>query len=218
MTITSNFALAAFFFLESCLVGFIMAAPVGPVGVLCIRRTIRVNWVSGFITGLGVAVADSVFGAVASLGLTSISGALVAREQTLKLIGGILLLIIGFSIYRAAPPKQNASVSLGKHGRNFLSALVLAFTNPLTIFSFAAVYIGLGLGSRTEGDPLYAAIFVVGVFLGSCGWWLLLSLGTAKIRERITPSYFVYINHACGAVIAIFGIVTLASYFFAKGP
>lgn len=193
-----------------------MAAPVGPVGVLCIRRTIRVGWVSGFITGLGVAVADSVFGAIASLGLTSISGTLVSHEQTLKLVGGIVLLIIGFSIYRAPAPKPQASVSLGKHGRNFLSALILAFTNPLTILSFAAVYIGLGLGSRTEGDSFYAAIFVIGVFLGSCGWWLLLSLGTAKIKRKITPTYFVYINHGCGAVIAIFGLLTLTSYFLGR--
>jgi threonine/homoserine/homoserine lactone efflux protein len=202
---------ALLFLLESLVVGFIMAAPVGPVGVLCIRRTIRYGWLSGFTTGLGVALADSVYGALASLGLTSVSTTLVSHEQMLKLAGGILLLIMAVTIYRTPAPKGEGETSRLKHIRNFLSALVLAFTNPLTILSFAAVYIGLGLGAQTEGSLLYAVIFVVGVFIGSCGWWLLLSLGTERIKQRITPDYFTKINHICGAIIGLFGIGTLLS-------
>lgn len=204
------------FLLESLVVGFIMAAPVGPVGVLCIRRTLRYGWLSGFTTGLGVAVADSVYGALASLGLTQVSTALVSHELTLKLVGGIILIVMGVSIYRSAAPKPEgeAEVSRKKHIRNFLSALLLAFTNPLTILSFAAVYIGLGLGAQTEGSLFFAITFVVGVFVGSCGWWILLSVGTARIKEKITSDYFLRINHVCGIVIGLFGVGTLISFFF----
>lgn len=205
---------ALFFLLQSLVVGFIMAAPVGPVGVLCIRRTIRYGWLSGFTTGLGVALADSVYGALASLGLTSLSTTLVSHEQILKLVGGVILLVMGVSIYRTPAPKGEGETSRLKHIRNFFSALVLAFTNPLTILSFAAVYIGLGLGAQTEGNILYAVTFVVGVFIGSCGWWLLLSLGTEQIKQRFTSDYFLKINHICGVVIGLFGVGTLLSYFF----
>ena len=206
---------ALLFLLESLVVGFIMAAPVGPVGVLCIRRTLRYGWLSGFTTGLGVAVADSVYGALASLGLTQISTALVSHEQIFKLVGGLVLLVMGVSIYRSPAPKGEgeSEATPKKHVRNFLSALLLAFTNPLTILSFAAVYIGLGLGAQTEGSLLYAVTFVVGVFLGSCGWWILLSVGTARIKEKITSDYFLKINHICGIVIGLFGVGTLISFF-----
>lgn len=199
-------------FFESLVVGFSMAAPVGPVGVLCIRRSLRSGWRAGFVTGLGVAVADSLFGLVAGLGLTAVSQALIREEQWMRLFGGLVLLVVGLQIYRARPPAEGGEEKRESQWRNFLSAFILAVTNPLTVLSFAAVFIGLGFGNSTGENHWMALIFVLGIFLGSSVWWIVLSYGAAHFRRSITPHRLSWINKACGVLILLFAVGTLISY------
>lgn len=187
-----------------------MAAPVGPVGVLCIQRVLRSNWRAGFVTGLGTAFADGTFAYLASLGLASATGVLTAYQTGFRAVGGFVLLVIGTVIFRASPP-VTGEVVVEKPLRNFLSGLVITLTNPMTIVAFAAVYVGLGLGATTTGDPGRVGAFVVGVFLGSCLWWLILSGMTAMLRERVAATGMAWVNRICGGVILVFGAASLIS-------
>lgn len=196
---------ALWLFLQSFVMGFSMAAPVGPVGVLCIRRTLRSGWLSGFTTGLGVAIADSLFGLIAGLGLTAVSTTLLEKNIWIHWVGSVALIVIGWQIFRSEPPRAQVEVKRESQWMNFLSAFVLAVTNPLTVLSFAAVFLGLGIGSETAGRGQLTLLFVAGIFFGSCLWWGILSLGAAYFRRWLTPERLLWVNRACGAVIFLFG-------------
>jgi threonine/homoserine/homoserine lactone efflux protein len=216
-----------FFILESIAMGFLMAAPVGPVGALCLRRVLKSGWVAGFVTGFAVAVCDAFFGLVSSLGLSSVSDLFIQYEQTIRLCGGGILLVIGWQIYHASVPKNNSgdksdedeegkaaqpSLIIRKYLKYFFSALVLALTNPLAIFSFAAVYVSLGMGSFTAHHPLRIFYFVIGILIGSSLWWWLLSLVAFKLKDRLSSEKLIYINKGCGLIIGLFGFVSLITF------
>lgn len=189
--------------------GFSIAAPVGPVGLLCIRRTLADGRASGFVSGLGAATADAFYGAIAGLGLAVGSEFLIGQQFWLRLIGGAFLLYLGFTTFRSKPAEREAQAKgiglLGAYG----STLALTLTNPLTILSFAAFMAGLGVTSAGSGY-LPALVFITGVFLGSAAWWLLLSAGVGFVRSRITPQLLGWINRFSGAIIVAFGIIALA--------
>ena len=195
--------------------GFVMAAPVGPVGILCIRRTLRSGWRAGLTTGLGVAVVDSFFGLIACLGSTSVSEFLGREQHWIREIGGIVLLFVGWLIFRSRPALTEEKKK-EKLGRNFISAFFLALTNPLTILSFAAVYFSLNLGSIVGAQILRIAIFVVGVFFGSCLWWALLSRLALYWKKGLTPKRMTLMNRICGIVIALFGVFSALGFLYDK--
>jgi threonine/homoserine/homoserine lactone efflux protein len=192
--------------------GFSIAAPVGPVGLLCIRRTLADGRASGFVSGLGAATADAFYGAIAGLGLAVGSEFLIGQQLWLRLIGGAFLLYLGFTTFRSKPAQREARAKgiglLGAYG----STLALTLTNPLTILSFAAFMAGLGVTSAGSGY-LPALVFIAGVFLGSAAWWLLLSAGVGFVRSRVTPQLLGWINRFSGAIIVAFGIIALAGIF-----
>lgn len=196
-------------FLKGLLLGFSIAAPVGPIGVLCIRRTLAGGMASGFVTGLGTATADALYGLVAALGLTAVASFLVDHQFYLRLSGGLFLCYLGWATFRALPAVQAAGDNNGTLWFDYISAFVLTLANPLTILSFVAVFAGIGVG--VGEDFAGAGLIVLGVFTGSLLWWLILSGGTAFFRTGLDPSRLVWVNRLSGCVILAFGLACLLS-------
>jgi threonine/homoserine/homoserine lactone efflux protein len=201
-------------FLKGLLLGFSIAAPVGPIGVLCIRRTLADGRLTGFLSGLGAATADFIYGCIAAFGLTAVSSLLVKGQGALRLVGGVFLIYLGIRIYLSAVAERPAETRLGGGlFAAYASTFFLTLTNPMTILSFAAVFAGLGLVD--QGGVISSAAWLVGgVFCGSALWWLLLSGGVSIIRRRFTLQRMRWVNRISGGVISIFGIAAIASLFF----
>lgn len=196
------------FFWKGLLIGLAIAAPVGPIGVLCIRRTLTSGWRTGFATGLGAATADALYGAVAAFGMAAVSSVLVDHQSLIRLGGGLALLLLGFRTFRA--PVRSDSEAVGRRGLGgaYASSLALTLTNPATILSFVAVFAGLGLVDAGESGRA-AGLIVTGVFLGSATWWLLLSGVVSQLRRAVTPVRRVWINRISGLILAAFGVAAL---------
>ncbi len=197
-------------FFRGLVIGFSIAAPVGPIGVLCIRRTLADGRVSGLVSGLGAATADAFYGCVAGFGLTFISSFLVGQKMWLSLLGGFFLLYLGIKTLLSKPVEKEADVKqIGLFG-SYFSTFVLTLTNPMTILSFAAIFAALGL-ANTSGSYASAFILVLGVFLGSAMWWLLLSGGIGLFRDKFNLQGLLWVNRISGVVITFFGIIALAN-------
>ena len=194
-------------FIKGLILGFAIAAPVGPIGVLCIRRSLAEGQRAGFATGLGAATADALYGCVAAFGLTAVSAFLVQQRFWLGLIGGVFLCYLGVQTFFARPPENNEAPVRTSLVAAYLSTFGLTITNPMTILSFVAVFAGLGLvGSTNYMDAL---CLVVGVFIGSGIWWLLLSGGAAMLRRHVGPSLMSTVNRISGVIIFALGVYSL---------
>ncbi|HLJ81808.1 MAG TPA: LysE family transporter [Ktedonobacterales bacterium] len=202
------------FLLRGLLIGFSIAAPVGPIGVLCIRRTLAFGRIVGLFTGLGAATADFTYGCVAGFGLTAISGFLLSARLWIHLLGGLFLCYLGIRTFLARPVERPAvagsAASTVNLGGAYLSTVLLTLTNPTTILSFVAVFAGLGVAS-TGGSYGAAGMLVAGVFLGSALWWLLLSSGVSALRRRFDTHKLVWVNRVSGGILLAFGLVALVS-------
>lgn len=193
-------------FIKGLIIGFAIAAPVGPIGVLCIQRSLHDGFRVGLMTGLGAALADGTYGLIAGFGLTAVSSMLVTHQFWVRLIGGIFLFYLGIKIL-ITPPRTKSDNS--KPDRSSWHACAttyfLTLTNPMTILSFVAIFAGLGLGS-TSTAYADAMLLVIGITLGSTIWWLLLSGGVAFIlHHRITPATMRAINWLSGIIMLAFG-------------
>jgi threonine/homoserine/homoserine lactone efflux protein len=195
--------------LRGFVLGFTIAAAVGPISLLVIRRTLAEGQRYGLVSGLGVATADATYGAIAAFGLSAITDVLVNARQVLGLVGGVFLLWLAWRTIRSAP-NEAATVATARRGYAgaYLSILGLTLANPMTILSFAALFAGLGVTSAATGD---AALVVLGVLLGSTTWWVVLTTAVATLRRRVTPAWIQRINLVSGVVIGAFAIVTIAS-------
>jgi threonine/homoserine/homoserine lactone efflux protein len=198
------------FLFRGLIIGFSIAAPVGPIGVLCIRRTLAEGWRSGLVSGLGAASADTLYGSVAGFGLAFISNFLVSQQIWLRLVGGIFLCYLGVKTWRSKPAVQAVPGKGNGLPGAYASTFLLTVTNPMTIISFAAIFAGLGLAG-TRGDYAAAGILVLGVFCGSALWWLILSGGVGLFRKKFTPASLRWVNRISGVVITGFGLFALAS-------
>jgi threonine/homoserine/homoserine lactone efflux protein len=196
-----------YLFLRGFLIGISIAAPVGPIGVLCIRRTLSNGKIVGFLSGMGAATADMVYGAIAAFGLTVITNLLVENTFWLRIIGGCFLLYLGIKTFLEKPADYAAAANQSGYFGAYISTFFLTITNPMTILSFAAIFAGTMLAEKTS-SPL---ILVAGVFFGSATWWLALSFGVSLMRNRLTSNHMAWINRISGAIIIIFGIVALTS-------
>jgi threonine/homoserine/homoserine lactone efflux protein len=199
-------------FPRGLIIGLSVAAPVGPMAVLCIRRTIAYGRLTGLVSGAGIASADAVYGAIAAFGLTSISTFLVDRQDVVRLVGGVFLCYLGLRTLRsrAAEIAGSADAKGSAHAAAYLSTLGLTLTNPTTILSFAAIFSGFGIASEGAGAGSASAL-VAGVFLGSCLWWLTLTSGTSLLRGWLTAGRLTWLNRISGAAILIFGVLAIAS-------
>ncbi len=196
------------FFLRGLIIGFSIAAPVGPIGVLCIRRTLAQGHVFGFVSGLGAAMADAIYGCIAGLGLTFISSLLIHQQIWLRLIGGAFLCYLGVKTFMSLPAEQAAKAKGNSLVGAYASTFLLTLTNPMTMLSFAAVFAGLGVAS-TRGNYTLAIILVLGVFTGSALWWLMLSGGIGLFRTKLTPRRLQWVNRISGVLITAFGLLAL---------
>ncbi len=172
------------FFLRGLIVGFSIAAPVGPIGVLCIRRTLAEGRAVGFVSGLGAATADGAYGLIAAFGVTSVAGFFVGHQAWFRLVGGGFLCLLGVRMFTAQPGDRAPGALTSRFLGAYTSTLALTLTNPLTILSFAAVFAGLGLGTA-PGDYGAAMLLVLGVFLGSTAWWAVLSGLVSRLGARL---------------------------------
>jgi threonine/homoserine/homoserine lactone efflux protein len=200
--------------LTGLIIGFSVAAPVGPIGVLCIRRTLADGRVVGFVSGLGAATADAAYGCVAAFGLTWVSDLLVEQQAWLRLVGGVFLLYLGIKAFLEKPAGREAGAARGSRpsmsvAGAYASTLGLTLTNPTTILSFAAIFVGLGLVEASEGY-LSAVVLVVGVFSGSALWWLLLSGAVGLFRAKLSVGGLRWVNRISGTVIATFGVLAIS--------
>jgi threonine/homoserine/homoserine lactone efflux protein len=192
--------------IKGLVVGFSIAAPVGPIGVLCIRRTLASGRLMGIASGLGAASADMIYGMVTALGLIVVSDFIIGHEVWLKLFGGLFLAYLGLKTFVSKPAEQNTVT----RDRGFLGAYISTFfltlTNPATIFMFLSLFTATS-EDIGKGDLM----LVVGVFLGSASWWLLLSALVGSFRTRFTPRSLQWVNRLSGTIILIFGVSALVS-------
>ena len=198
-------------FFKGLLIGFAIAVPVGPIGFLCLRRTLVYGRLTGFVSGLGAATADSLYGLVAALGLTAISSFLIRMESWLQLFGGLFLVGLGLKTALAKPPAKDAKAAAEAPPPTrswqaaYLSTLALTLTSPATIIAFVAIFAGVGLGASATG-ALHALELVAGVFTGSAAWWLLLSFGAGALRDRLHAHTLHYLHVASGLCIMALGL------------
>lgn len=213
-------------FVQGLLMGLAIAIPVGPIGVLCIRRTLAMGQWVGLVSGLGAATADGLYGCVAGFGLTAVATFLIEQALWLRLGGGLFLCYLGITtvftkpaVAEAEPPATAtpepdrgqpaiAQTSPRSLIAAYTSTLALTLTNPATIFSFAAIFAGLGIVESGQ-DYTTSGVLVGGVFLGSALWWLFLSGMVSLFRSRLTPGRMRWLNRASGMMILAFGVVAL---------
>jgi len=193
------------YLIKGVIIGFSIAAPVGPISVLCIRNALVKGFAVGLLSGLGAATADAIYGCIAGFGLTFISVFLTNQQIWLRLVGGLFLCFLGVKTVLNRPAKQADSVKDKGFAAVYISTLFLTLTNPMTVLSFAAIFSGLGIGN-TNGDYAYAGILVLGVFIGSAMWWLILSGSVQMFRER-AMSELRWVNRISGMVIIGFGLL-----------
>lgn len=201
-------------FWQGMVIGFSIAAPVGPIGLLCIRRSIVKGTGYGFISGLGAATADTMYGAIAVFGLTMVANMLASFQSLLQLCGGLFLCYLGYHTYFSGTVRHAASAeSRGLVGA-YMSVLLLTLTNPLTILAFVAIFAGLGIGPGTA-DYITASLFITGVFGGSALWWLLLTGAVGLFRANFSQRQMSLINKGSGIIIGCFGLIVLANLLHA---
>jgi threonine/homoserine/homoserine lactone efflux protein len=196
------------YWLQGIGLGLAIAAPVGPIGLLCIRRSLTQGQWMGLATGLGAATADGLYGAIAGFGLTAVSQTLVDQAHWLKLLGGLFLCYLGLKAILAKPPTEAAELSGKGLLGAYASTFVLTLTNPATILSFIAIFAGLGIVNADRSWRLSLAL-VFGVFWGSAMWWICLSWGITRFKPQLTPNRLTWLNRLAGAAIFAFGVVAL---------
>jgi threonine/homoserine/homoserine lactone efflux protein len=199
-------------FLKGIIIGFSIAAPVGPVGLLCLRRALTDGRLVGFISGLGAATADAIYGAIAAFGLSAIIAALNHYHQAIQLFGGVFLLYMGTHTYRAQPPPV-AALRRPEHAPSrtaaYLSTLALTLANPITLLALTGILAAVGFASNE--DTFYqSGMLITGVFVGSCAWWSIVSSTAGWLGRKLSTQTLRRINHVSGGAILAFGIWQLA--------
>ncbi len=198
------------YLVKGLIIGFSVAAPVGPIGVLTIKRTLTEGRTSGFVTGMGAALADTVYGLIAGFGLTVISSFLLAQEYWMKLIGGLFLLVFGVKSFFSKPASNPANMDSKGLFNNFITTFFLTVSNPTTILSFIAIFAGIGLGATTQ-EFSSSILLVTGVFFGSAIWWFILSTAVSFFQYKITPDKLIWINRLSGFILGAFGLFAILS-------
>ena len=199
-------------FFKGLAVGFAIAAPVGPVGILCIQRSLTKGVLYGLVSGMGAACADAVFGAIAAFGVSFIAEFLARELFWFQLGGACLLLALGCHglLSKGRPP--GAALEASDLAHDSLTTFLLTITNPITIFSLTAVFAAVGITTGTEtfsGGGLVTG----GVFLGSALWWLVLTSGVSLFRGAVSDGELPWIRRISGVIMLLFGAGVLVHIF-----
>jgi threonine/homoserine/homoserine lactone efflux protein len=199
----------SYLFLRGLAIGFALAAPVGPVGILCIRRALADGRYAAFVAGLGAAFADTFYGAVAGLGLTIISSFLVEHALALRLVGGGFMTVLGGITFRTPARIEPQPLSGPGLLRDFISTFLITLSNPATILASMGVF--AAIGALSNESTAASGVLIFGVFCGSTLWWLVLSGIAGALRERFSPQRLARLNQISGGLLLVFGIAILAS-------
>ncbi len=200
------------YFLKGLVLGISVAAPVGPIGVLCIKRSLTESRLSGLVTGLGATAADTLYGAIAAFGIAFITDFLIAQQFYIRIIGGALLILMGIRLY-VSKVKTDVEMERGNLWHHFFSTALLTATNPATIFFFIAAFAGLGLQTG-RGHMGQSSMLVAGVAVGASAWWLSLSYIVGFWNNRIQLSKLNRLNKVSATVIMVFGLAAVLSVVF----
>lgn len=195
------------------LIGLIVAAPVGPVNIICIRRALSRGAMNGFVVGMGAAAADGLFGAIAAFGLTSVTLILQQTNGWIEIIGGLILLGVSVFLWRTHPHLDNVKDSYRDRFRAALGTFLLTMTNPMTILGFVAIFASLGLGGMGQ-NYANALLITLGIFLGSTLWWAIISRGAGRLKRRLTDKHLSRINRISAVIVGGFGLYALLHNFF----
>lgn len=195
-------------------IGIAIAAPVGPVAVLCVRRSLLYGPTAGFAIGLGAILGEVIFGIIATFGIAIVSAVLLQYEGWLRGVGGAFMLALGVLTWRRAPRERPDASSGARLWPAFVSAFALTITNPFTILAYTGIFVAVGVIHR---DMTLAAtwILIAGIAIGSVVWWGGLTLAAVQLRGRIAPTRFGWLNHASGGLLVLFGMVSLGSLLIA---
>lgn len=196
-------------FLKGLILGIVISMPMGPISILCIQRTLFYGVKIGLLTAIGSALADGVFSCIAAFGLTAIADFLTGYQTWIHIIGAMFLIYLGISMLRSAPRKIEAEVTRSTTSmRALISAFFLTITNPITIFSFMAVFAGIGMGSA-QGGYNDALLLVLGIMTGSTLWEFTISMGVKLIfQRRINETLMRIINYVSGSTILAFAALS----------
>jgi threonine/homoserine/homoserine lactone efflux protein len=198
-----------FVFIKGLIIGFAMAVPIGPVGIMCIRKTLAEGHLRGLVIGLGAATADSLYGIVAAFGLTFVSDVIISQQFWLRIVGGGLLLFLGIRTLCAKAKAPVPHLANNQLWRSYLSAIFLALTNPVTFFAFVAVFAAFGLGYRLVF--ITACSLVLGVGLGSLLWFLILGYIATIFKKKLDSGGLLWVNRISGGLIILSGIAAFVS-------
>lgn len=197
-------------FMRMLVIGVVVAAPVGAMGVLCIQRVLAHGWGAGLATGAGIATADGLYAALAAFGVSAVSRWMVDAQAPLRIVGGLLLLWLAWRAVRT-PPVHEAAAAVDSPRRSALyaSAVGLTLTNPVTIVAFAAIFASAGLVAQPGAGS--ALVATLGVALGSLAWWIALSTGVWAVRRMVSDRAMVWVNRVSGAILGAFGVLAFAT-------
>ncbi len=197
------------FLLNGLILGFLIAIPIGPISILCIRKSLSIGTLSGFFTGLGAATADGFYGAVAAFGLTFVSNFLIDQKIPLQVVGIVFLLYLGIKTFFEKPVAETSIYNQKKKNLffDYISTFGLTIVNPMTIASFIAVFASIGFVA--SGNYKDASLLTLGVFLGSTIWWIILSNLMGILRKKADNKLLTIINKISGIIIIIFATLII---------
>lgn len=198
---------------QGIFIGLAISAPVGAIGILCIKKSLHQGFQAGVIAGLGAAIADTVYGIIAGFGLTFVTNFIEEHISWVKLFGGIILVLVGLKIYIKKTEQFNTQKDKTDNFHTLITTFILTLTNPLTMLAFIAIFAGLGLG-YDGNNYLNATYLISGVFLGAFLWWVSLSGLVSVLHKKIDETLLVRINHYSGLAIMLFGAWAITTSFF----
>ena len=203
-----------YFIIKGILIGISVSAPLGPIGVLCIQRTLNKGFKSGLISGIGAASADIIYAIIAGFSITFISDFLIENQNYIRIIGGMFLIFIGAKIFTSNPAKQIRKLRTkgNNYYKDYITSFLVTVSNPITILAFGAIFASFNMVEKGSGTfPII--ILVVTVFSGAILWWLSLISIVTIFKSRIRLRNLLWINRVTGVLIIIFALFVIISVF-----
>lgn len=199
----------AFYLPIGVLIGLAVAAPVGPVNLICINRGLAYGAISGLVVGTGAALGDAVFAVLAAFGFATFTDMITASRDLIRLGGGVIMIAFAYFVWRAQPSMTNEKQDFTPAWRQAIATFVMTISNPATLMGFTAIFAGTGfktLGVQSAEHVANSTALVVGVWLGSMLWWAGVSLVAGRFKRRVSNEMLVRINHISAVVLALFGV------------